>query len=109
MSIIAGKFSQRFQFLVHPLPLLDKSLLIARKGQSKHLGKNCRGGMVALAEGNAQGKFISFAEIDFAHHRNVAAFGAVKLPIHFEITMQILPAIAFADKTTGASGKTAVA
>src|SRR5437773_743994 len=109
MSFVPGETCKVLQLFAHPLPLLNKPCPIARKRQRKNLSEDCGGSMETLAEGDPHCKFIAPAQVNFSHHGNIAMFGPVKFPIHFEVSMEVLLAITLAHKTAGAPEKTTIA
>src|SRR5215470_11894353 len=64
--------------------------------------------MLAVAESQGQCE-LSVADVNFSHYGDIAVFSAVEFPIHFEVVVQILPAVAGADKAAGTSSKSAIA
>src|SRR5215468_12339876 len=64
--------------------------------------------MLAVTESQTKCE-LSITAINFSHRCDVAVFRAVELPIHFEVVIQVLPAVAGADKAAGTSSKSAIA
>src|SRR5215468_12381637 len=64
--------------------------------------------MLAVSESQSKCE-LSIAAVNFSHYGNIAVFRAVELPIHFEVVVQVLPAVAGADKAAGTSSKSAIA
>src|SRR5438105_2573980 len=100
MSIIAANVHQRSQRAADALPLIHEFFAMLMKRYRQGLRKYGRGRVHAVAKRDANGEFMAFAEVNLADHSHVAVFCAVKLPIHGEIVVQVLPAVAEANKTT---------
>src|SRR5437588_7989757 len=100
MSIIAADVHQRSQRAADALPLIHELLAMLMKRYCQRLRKNGCGRMHPVAKRDANGEFMAFAEVNFADHSHVTVFCPVKLPIHGEIVIQVLPTVAESGKTT---------
>ncbi len=111
-AVVGGGFKRGRH--LHALPLADVAVQAGgeRGGQR---AEGCRqGGVVAFAEADGEHELsgagrgrAAAREVDLAHEGNVAVGGRAVLPVHAEIVLEILPAVAGADKAAGSAGEAA--
>src|SRR5579862_6853183 len=106
---IVGRLCPEIEFRVYhrALPLADKSLAMNFKILGQRLEQLGDGALVAAPAGDSNGKLAVIRLINFSSQGDVAVFRPAKFPIHPEIILQILPAIAGANVTHRAATKSA--
>src|SRR5947209_6421439 len=109
MSVIAAQMAQLIHALRDSLPLVDEFCAVLRIRESQRLRKNRGGCVQPVAEGDANGELTAFAEIDLRHYGHIAVLGALKFPVHGEVVVDVLPAIAEAHKAAGGAPEVMVA
>src|SRR5262249_541748 len=109
VTAIAADVIQRGHGAVYAVPLVNELFPVLVEGYRKRLGKNRSGCVPPVAERYSDGELIIAGEIDLSHHGDVAVLGAIKLPVHLEIVVKVLPSVAKAYETAGGSGEAGIA
>src|SRR5262249_47691996 len=107
-TAIAGHVVQGVQHATDALPLVDKPPLVLRKRNRQGLTQHRHRCVPPVAEAYPDGKLIALREVDLTGYRNVTLFSAIEFPVHFEVVMQVLPAIARAHEAARSAGETAI-
>ncbi len=94
------------------LPLFDKPLAQLRVRRRQRTHRLLHRSVASLADADrhrelARGSGFVLCAADFAHRRHVAIRGGPKLPIHFEVLHQVLPAVARTHKPATQAAETA--
>src|SRR5215831_10071727 len=97
------------QSFADALPLIDEFFPVLLEGNRQRLIQHGNGCVPAIAERHADGELAATGKVDLSRNGDVAVFGAIKLPVHFEIVVKILPSVAGSDEAAGGASKAAVA
>ena len=81
------------------IPLLDKPLPLSLEWHIKRLQQRGCGAVKAVAEGEANSKFVAGGQIQLCSQRDIPITRKRELPVHLEVVHQIGPAIAATDIT----------
>ena len=78
-------------------PLLYVSMPVMRKRHTQRLEERCDRSVGAVAKCQSNRELCRFRDIDLPGYCNVAVFGPLKLPVEFQIILQVLPTVGDAD------------